>query len=110
METTTRRLRPAAYAEPGRWPDGPLKSNAPPEAHLAAALAIRLREALGTRPLEPFAGRCGISSQTIRNALQGNAWPDLRTIARLEVALGKRLWGKEHREAAEWRKAADQND
>jgi hypothetical protein len=33
-----------------------------------------------------------VSHVTILNVLAGRAWPDLSTIARLEVALGVALW------------------
>ena len=42
----------------------------------------------------------GLGRQTIDNILIGKGWPDIRTVARLEVVLKQRLWGKEHRTAA----------
>ena len=42
----------------------------------------------------------GLSRQTINNILLGKTWPDIRTVARLEVALEQRLWGREHLHAA----------
>ena len=32
-----------------------------------------------------------------KEGTNGTTWPDLRTIAKLEVALNTRLWGNEHR-------------
>ena len=52
------------------------------------------------RTLDKMAELSGLGRQTIDNILIGKGWPDIRTVARLEVALKKRLWGKEHRSAA----------
>ena len=82
------------------WPDGPLLPDAPDEAYLAAALAIRLRKHMRGRTLDTMAELTGLGRQTIDNILLGVGWPDIRTVARLEVALKKRLWGREHRDAA----------
>ena len=57
-----------------------------------------------------MAEKTGLGRQTINNILLGKGWPDIRTVARLEVALGKRLWGPEHSDEAKRRNAADQND
>lgn len=100
VASAPKKPRPVDYAPDGSWPDGPLAPDAPPEAHLAAALARRLKKEIGCRPLRRIAARAGVSAPTISHIVNGKTWPDLRTLARLEVALGKRLWGKEHRDAA----------
>ena len=87
----------------GEWPDGPLLPGAPDEAHLAAALAVRLRQHMAGKTLEKLAEATGLGRQTINNILLGKGWPDIRTVARLEVALKKPLWGHEHRNAAKER-------
>ncbi len=94
----------------GEWPDGTLLPRAPEEAHLAAALAVRLRKHMAGRTLETLAEKTGLGRQTINNILLGKGWPDIRTIARLEVALEKRLWGKEHLDAAKRCEVANQKD
>jgi DNA-binding XRE family transcriptional regulator len=103
MEDRSERHPPAHYMTDGEWPDGPLLPNAPPEAHLAAAVAIRLRKHMKGRTQAKIGDLSGLGRQTINNILNGNAWPDLRTIARLEVALDKPLWGREHRDEAKER-------
>ena len=61
------------------------------------------------RTLEKLADEAGVGRQTVNDILLGRGWPDIRTVARLEVALEKPLWGREHRDAANRRKAADQD-
>lgn len=70
---------------------------APPEAYLAAGLANRLHTKIGGESIRYVAKKARLSPQTILNILNGTTWPDLRTIARLEVALNTKLWGNEHR-------------
>ncbi len=100
METPRDRQPPAHHMPAGEWPDGSLVPEAPAEVHLAAALAIRLRKHMRGRTLDNVAEATGLGRQTIDNILLGKGWPDIRTVARLEVALKKPLWGKEHRDAA----------
>ena len=42
------------------------------------------------------------SPQTLVNILQGETWPDLLTIARLEETLEAKLWENEHRKVPVW--------
>ena len=65
--------------------------------YLAAALAIRLDHKIGGESIRYIAKKAGLSPQTVLNILNGKTWPDLRTIAKLEIALNTRLWGNEHR-------------
>lgn len=100
VATPPKKPRPVDYAADENWPDGPLVPDAPPEAHLAAALATRLRDKIRGRPLRRIAALSGVSAPTISHIINGKTWPDLRTLSRLEVAVGAPLWGKEHRDAA----------
>ena len=84
-------------AKKSSFPDGPYRSEAPPEVYLAAALATRLNNKIGSESIRYVAKKAGLSPQTILNIRNGKSWPDLRTIARLETALNTRLWGYEHR-------------
>ena len=86
--------------EDGTWPDGPLQADAPPEAHLAQAVAQRLRTAQGNQTLREVADRAGTSTRPIFDTLHGNRWGSLPIIARLENALNTNLWGNEHRSVA----------
>jgi transcriptional regulator with XRE-family HTH domain len=53
---------------------------------------MRLRDGIGERSIRSVATAAGVSHVTILNVLAGRAWPDLSTIARLEIALGVPLW------------------
>ena len=90
--------RPREYVQPGaRWPEGPLEADAPREARLAQGIASKLEQRGARGEVNKIAQRCGLTRQTIYNVLDGNTWPDLVTIARLEVHFGVRLWGNQHR-------------
>ncbi|WP_084560476.1 helix-turn-helix domain-containing protein [Corynebacterium appendicis] len=39
-----------------------------------------------------MAEKSGVAASTISDILNGNSWPTLETVARLEVGLGVRLW------------------
>lgn len=92
------RPHPAAFlAKKGAFPQGPYRPETPPEVHLAAGLAQRLHTKIGDESVRYIAKRAGLSPQTVLNTLNGRSWPDLRTVAKLEIALNTRLWGYEHR-------------
>lgn len=57
----------------------------------ARQFALNLRAAIGDRSVRCVARDAGVDEGTIRNVLSGTAWPDLRTISRLESAVGRRL-------------------
>jgi len=92
------RPHPVSYvAEEGTFPQGPYEWETPWEVFLAAALAIRLKAKTDKESVRYIARKAGLSPQTILNILNGTTWPDLRTIARLEIAVDGKLWGSEHR-------------
>ena len=88
-----------------RWPDGDLAEDAPPEAHLVKAMVakINLRIAIKERQLgkkmtrADFAKDAQFSRQTVYDLLDGNKWPAMTTIVKLERYFNVRLWGNEHR-------------
>ena len=92
--------KPADYLDDGAdWPGGPLRADAPPEAYLAAAVATRLQAIAADRDLtySSIAKQAGTTRGTVARISNGASWPDMRTVARLECALGARLWKNEHR-------------
>lgn len=94
------RPHPATFlAKKGSFPQGPYRPETPPEVFLAAGLAARLHTKIGDESVRYVAKKAGLSPQTILNILSGRSWPDLRTVAKLEVSLNTRLWGSEHRKA-----------
>ncbi|WP_208324041.1 helix-turn-helix transcriptional regulator [Diaminobutyricimonas sp. TR449] len=54
--------------------------------------AVNLRDAIGDRSLREIARLSGVDRTTIAVVLAGEAWPDVATLARLEVALERPLW------------------
>lgn len=74
---------------PAPWPDVPSPDV---YAEVARQFVIRLRTGIGARSIRSVGVAAGVSHVTILNVLAGRAWPDLSTIARLEVALGVALW------------------
>ena len=63
-------------------------------ARVAQAMAVRLRAALDRRgwSVARLSRESGVARFTIAKALNGEAWPDLLTIANLEKALECDLW------------------
>ncbi|MBV8980668.1 MAG: helix-turn-helix transcriptional regulator [Acidimicrobiia bacterium] len=59
---------------------------------VAVARSIRRRLEDGTPSLSELARRSGVDRSTIYDLLAGRAWIDVSTLARLEAALGTRLW------------------
>ncbi|MDE0132304.1 MAG: helix-turn-helix transcriptional regulator [bacterium] len=97
------RKHPVTYVAPkGKFPQGPYRSETPPEVFLAAGLARRLKDRIEKDSIRHFAHKANLSPQTLVNILRGETWPDLLTIARLEHALERKLWGNEHRKRPIW--------
>lgn len=71
------------------WPDGPAG-----EATGAVAIQFikNLRAAIGATSLRAAAATCGVSHSTLSRVLDGHAWPDMATIAKLEDGLNAELW------------------
>ena len=44
-----------------------------------------------------IAKECKMDHLVVRDLWYGNAWPTLRTIARMEIGMEGMLWGQEHR-------------
>jgi hypothetical protein len=87
---------PIAYVVAGVWPDAELDPDAPPSAPAAQYLASALRAAMaetgtGQRAL---AGASGVAHTTIGRILAGTVLCDIGSLARLEHALGRRLWSE----------------
>lgn len=74
---------------PGPWPDLP-SDDAPAEA--ARQLALRVRDALGTRSVRALARHTGVPDGTLLRIMNGALWPDLRTVIVLEEAIGRDLF------------------
>ena len=92
--------RPNRYlAAGGYWPDGPLAEDAPPEAVLAQELSEQFRsvhEARYNSDTSRAANELEVSEATVEGLLNGSAWPDLATIARIERNHRVTLWPHQH--------------
>ena len=80
------------------WPDGPLVSDAPPEARLLQAISTRLRDKTSGRSTSEVARQCDLATQTVFNILNGATWAEVPSIARLEYHINIDLWGTEHKD------------
>ena len=85
---------PVAYVAGGIWPNAKMAPEAPPSAHAAQHLARVLGAAIadtatGQRAL---AAASGVAHTTIGRILAGTVLCDIGSLARLEDALGTRLW------------------
>ncbi|WEO77827.1 helix-turn-helix transcriptional regulator [Cryobacterium sp. SO2] len=83
----TMRLKPNELV--AAWPDGPA-SDAIGE--VARVFAANLRAAIGARSIRSAAEACGMNHATLIGILEGRAWPDMETIAKLERGLDAALW------------------
>lgn len=85
---------PATYVASGDWPYARLVEDAPVSAHYGQVFARNLVAAMEASEigLRALGDRAGVSHATISRLLRGRVLPDLGTLARLEVALGRGLW------------------
>lgn len=82
------RALPAEVAD-SPWPE---RASDDPFVEVARQFALNVRAAIGDESLRSAAQRCGLSHPTLVRVLNGLAWPDLLTIARLEAGLNAPLW------------------
>ena len=82
----------------GKWPDGPIVKNAPPEALLALHISTVLNEYCEARgwASQTAGDAAGISQKSMYHLLTGRSWPNLVTILRIEQNLGIQLWASQH--------------
>jgi|GEM_PF-1297859 len=97
---------PISYVLRGIWPNADMRPDAPLSAqaaqHVARALGAAMAEtATGQRAL---AATSGVAHTTIGRILTGTVLCDIGSLARLEHALGQRLW-PEHADAVSHRRS-----
>ena len=88
--------KPLSHLSSGQWPDGRLKTKAPPETRLAQAITRRLEKAIRGQTQADAAEAAAVAPATLHKLRRGMSWGVVSTIARLERRLGIRLWGDEH--------------
>jgi transcriptional regulator with XRE-family HTH domain len=82
------RKKPRDLLIDGEWPDGGFSW----DAAKAVGLLVQKLQAIGGWTLRDLAGRAGITKTTLVSLLQGSAWPDMKTVAKLEEAVQSSLW------------------
>jgi hypothetical protein len=88
----TRRPRSTpAELTPEPWPDEP---SGDPVAEAVRQFVLRLRAEIGDRSIRSVAGMANVDQNALRRLLLGSTWPDLATLARLELALNADLWAR----------------
>jgi len=85
----TERESPAGLT--ASWPGTPSEDHS---GEVARLFVLNLIGAMGERSNRSVADAAGINEATLRKTLSGASWPDLRTISRLELALGQALYPK----------------
>ena len=63
-----------------------------PVAEVARHFVLNLRKAIGDRSIREVARVTGVDRATIAAVLNGLSWPDIVTLAKLEIGLGVLLW------------------
>ncbi|WP_406220642.1 multiprotein-bridging factor 1 family protein [Streptomyces decoyicus] len=80
---------PASHTT-GKWPcDAAAPATAPPGVHYALALACALHQTIQAKGISQRAAShlAGLNPTAVGRILRGECYPDLSSIARLEVAL-----------------------
>lgn len=62
------------------------------DAETARMLVLHLLAAMDGRSVRSMAREAGLDEKTLRKIIAGLSWPDLRSIARLEEATGRKLF------------------
>ncbi|WP_104199434.1 helix-turn-helix transcriptional regulator [Cryobacterium sp. Y29] len=71
------------------WPG--TRSN-DPVAEIARQFVLNLRGAMGSRSIREVARETGVDRASIGALLNGLSWPDIATLAKLELGLKASLW------------------
>lgn len=74
---------------PAPFPTAPA---ADPVVEVARLFAQALKAQTDATSIRAVAELCGINHSTVISILKGHVWPDMQTIAKLEVGLGTDLW------------------
>jgi transcriptional regulator with XRE-family HTH domain len=92
----SRPVRPAPREFSKNWPKDRCSD---PVTEVARLLAVKLGTVTDKHGVREVARRAGVSGSIISRAVNGKAWMDTATLARLEIELGVDLWPKRTRAA-----------
>ena len=84
--------RPARLPPRESCADWPETECDDPLAEVARQFSLALRDAVDGRSMREIARITGVDRVSIASILGGDVWPDLQTIARLELGLDRALW------------------
>lgn len=88
------RRPPREYFAPGQWPNGTPSEPDGEAALYAAALCVFVRACLDEEhTLASFERLTNVAYGQLRHVLDGDRWVGLETVARIELALGRRATG-----------------
>lgn len=82
------RKTPAELA-PEPWPNRQSDDHV---GEVARQFTLNLRKAIGGRSIRAAAEAAGVNHSTLLGILEGRTWPDLETIAKIELGLQADLW------------------
>ena len=83
---------PSAFVSAGTWPECEFAAGAPIAVFWAAELSRRLAAALADRTIAGIARDAQLARTTIYDILNGDTWPDVVSIVKLQDALTTSLW------------------
>lgn len=81
--------RPAPRTYTTSWPGEPATDPAAEAIRLAVQALVA---ATGSRSVRDVARECGLNHGALAKVVNGESWPDARTIALLEAGLKRRIW------------------
>lgn len=84
--------RPARVTPHELCIDWPTVRSDNPVAEVARRFVLNLRNAIGDRSIREVARVTGVDRASIAAVLNGLSWPDIVTLAKLEIGLGVSLW------------------
>ncbi|MFF1876593.1 hypothetical protein [Leifsonia sp. NPDC058230] len=84
---------PSARVNPSRdianWPNEPIDD---PVREVARRFVLNLLAAMGEESRRSIAMKVDLDTNTLKRILNGDVWPDMNTIAKLEDKLEADLW------------------
>lgn len=87
------RAKPRDYVVAGEWPYAELEHS--DAAELTQSFAASLQSALVHESVRQVAERADLANRTIYGLLTGDAWPNVSSVTKLEMTLGRLLWPRD---------------
>lgn len=84
--------RPKRDAPKLSSPNWPSEACTDPIAEVLRQIAVNLRRAIGGQSVRSAAETARVDHSVVHDLLAGNSWPEVSTVARLEIGLNTSLW------------------